>query len=66
MIKLSKVLPKEAQQVLQVHDSIVVEVDEKDAEKVAKLMQLEMEQIAPNLGVKLKVDTKTATSLGEL
>lgn len=66
MIKLSKVLPKGAEQVLQVHDSIVVEVDEKDAEKVAKLMQKEMEQIAPNLGVKLKVDTKNATSLGEL
>ncbi|USN97587.1 MAG: DNA polymerase I [Candidatus Nomurabacteria bacterium] len=66
MIKLSKVLPKGAEQVLQVHDSIVVEVDESSAQKVAKLMQQEMEQIAPDLGVKLKVDAKTATSLGEL
>jgi DNA polymerase-1 len=35
MIKLSKVLPKGAEQVLQVHDSIVVEVDESSAQKVA-------------------------------
>jgi DNA polymerase I len=66
MVKLSKVLPKEARQVLQVHDSIVVEVDEAIAPKVAKLMQKEMESIAPDLGVKLKVDTKIAKSLGEL
>ncbi len=66
MIKLSAVLPPEAKQILQVHDSIVVEVDKNLASKVADLMQKEMESIVPDLGVKLKVDTKTAQSLGEL
>jgi DNA polymerase-1 len=66
MVKLSQVLPESAKQVLQVHDSIVVEVSEELAPKVARLMQKEMESIAPDLGVKLKVDTKIAKSLGEL
>ncbi|MDQ5914038.1 MAG: polymerase, partial [Patescibacteria group bacterium] len=66
MIKLSEVLPESAKQVLQVHDSIVVECPEKDASKVAKLLKETMESIAPDLGVKLQVDTKIAKSLGEL
>jgi DNA polymerase-1 len=66
MVKLGKVLPKEARQILQVHDSIVVESPEKDAHKISKLLQETMELIAPKLKVKLKVDTKTAKSLGEL
>ncbi len=66
MIKLTKVLPKEAKQVLQVHDSIVVEVPEKEAIKVAALIKKTMEGVSPDLGVKLQVDTKTAHSLGEL
>jgi DNA polymerase-1 len=66
MIELDKVLPKDARQILQVHDSIVVEAPKADAEKVAKLMQKTMESVAPDLGVKLHVDTKIATSLGDL
>jgi len=66
MIKLSQVLPKKARQVLQVHDSIVVECPEKDTSEISKLMQKTMESIAPSLKVKLKVDTKAAKSLGEL
>lgn len=66
MIKLTEVLPKDALQVLQVHDSIVVEVPEESATSVERLLKKTMESIAPDLGVKLHVDTKTATNLGEL
>ena len=66
MIKLTEVLPKDAKQVLQVHDSIVVEVPEKDASSVEKLLKKTMESVAPDLGVKLHVDTKYAKNLGEL
>lgn len=66
MIKLTEVLPKDARQVLQVHDSIVVEVPEKDATGIEKLLKKTMESVAPDLGVKLHVDTKTAKDLGSL
>lgn len=66
MIKLSEILPKDAFQVLQVHDSIVVECDDKDVAKLTPLIQKTMESVAPDLGVKLQVDTKTAKSLGDL
>jgi DNA polymerase-1 len=66
MIKLSTSLPPEAKQILQVHDSIVVEAPEKSASEVALKLKQVMESIAPDLGVKLQVDTKTAKSLGEL
>jgi len=66
MIKLTEVLPKDAKQVLQVHDSIVVEVPEKDASSIEKLLKKTMESVSPDLGVKLQVDTKTAKNLGEL
>lgn len=66
MIKLTEVLPNDARQVLQVHDSIVVEVPKKDAPKIEKLLKKTMESVAPDLGVKLHVDTKAAKNLGEL
>ncbi len=66
MIKLTEVLPKDTKQVLQVHDSIVVETPEREAVKVAKLLKKTMESVSPDLGVKLQVDTKTAKDLGSL
>ena len=66
MIKLNDRLPKSAIQILQVHDSIVVEVDKIDLAKTKKTLKDVMESVSPNLGVKLKVDTKSATNLGEL
>jgi DNA polymerase-1 len=57
---------KGAYQVLQVHDSILVECDESDAEKVGELMQTTMENIAPDIGIKLKVDVHTGKTWGEL
>jgi len=66
MIELDKKLPGNAQQLLQIHDSILVEAPEKDADKIAKLMKTTMENIYPALPIKLTVDTKTGKTWGEL
>jgi len=51
---------------LQIHDSILVECDEADAETVAELLKTSMESIYPSLPVKLDVDTSTGINWGEL
>lgn len=55
-----------ARQLLQIHDSILVECDEKDAEAIAKLLKETMEAIYPKLTVTLKVDTSIGNNWGEL
>jgi len=53
-------------QIMQVHDSIMVECKQKDAEKISKMMQEVMENIKPDLGVKLKVDVTIGKNWAEL
>ncbi len=55
-----------ARQLLQIHDSILVECDESDAEQVAEVLKSTMEAIYPELGVDLRVDTSTGQNWGEL
>lgn len=43
-------------QILQIHDSILVEVPAENAENVAEILKQEMENVAPELNVKLKVE----------
>lgn len=59
-------LPKGAFQIMQIHDSIMVECLEVDAESVAKMMVETMESIKPDLGVNLKVDVSIGKNWGEL
>lgn len=66
MSAVQKKLPDGAFQIMQVHDSIMVECKEKDAEKVGKMMKKEMENIKPDLGVKLKVDVIIGKNWSEL
>jgi DNA polymerase-1 len=72
MIDLDKKFDKEfslasrPEQLLQIHDSILVECAEKDAKKVAKIMQETMENIYPELGIALEVDVHTGQNWGEL
>lgn len=66
MVELDMQLPETAVQLLQIHDSILVECPEKDADEIAKLMQKVMENIYPELGIKLTVDTKTGKTWGEI
>lgn len=54
------------QQIMQIHDSIMVECREKDADDVAKLMVKIMEGIKPDLGVNLKVDVSIGKNWSDL
>lgn len=53
-------------QLLQIHDSILVETPRENAEKVAKIMKETMESIAPELNIKLRVDVSVGANWGEL
>ncbi len=59
MIKLNKVLPNDAQIVLQVHDELVFEVPKAKVEFLVPLIKKEMEYIF-DCGVKLSVNLKYA------
>jgi DNA polymerase-1 len=56
----------EAYQLLQVHDSILVECNEADTETVTNMLKKTMEAIYPELAVKLIVDTTSGHNWGEL
>ena len=44
------------EQILQIHDSILVEVPAENIKKVAEILKQQMENVAPELNVKLKVE----------
>ena len=66
MISVDAVLPEGADMVMQVHDSLIVECDTSDADKVAEILKTKMEAVAPELAVKLVVDVTIAEDWGEL
>jgi DNA polymerase-1 len=55
-----------ARQLLQIHDSILVECNEADAQTVATMLKRVMEQIDTELSVSLLVDVSTGHNWGEL
>lgn len=66
MLKVDEQLGDLGEQVLQIHDSILVECPVENAEKVAALLKDVMENVAPELPIKLKVDVSTGKNWGEL
>jgi DNA polymerase-1 len=66
MTAIEPKLPKGAFQIMQIHDSIMVECKESDAEAIGKMMKETMEAIFPELGVNLKVDVSIGKNWGEL
>lgn len=66
MIKVDQALPKGAELVMQVHDSLIVECDEKVADEVADILKHEMESVAPELPIKLAVEVTIGKNWGEL
>jgi DNA polymerase-1 len=66
MIEVDKKLGNLGEQILQVHDSILVECPEENAAAVAELLQTTMENIYPGLGIKLRVDVLIGKNWGEL
>lgn len=65
MVAVQDKLDDDCKQLLQIHDSILVECPDGKAKVVAKLLRDTMQNIY-NLPVKLTVDTKTGKNWGEL
>lgn len=53
-------------QVLQIHDSILVECPAENADAVSEILRSTMESIAPELKIKLKVDVTVGKNWGEV
>jgi DNA polymerase-1 len=65
MVKIAEQLPKEAKILLQVHDSLIVEVPKEKAEAVGEIMKQTMETVI-KLPVKLRADISIGKNWGEL
>lgn len=66
MIQIDKKLPEGAKQILQIHDSIIVECDENMAEEISAMLVKTMEEVAPELPIKLVAEVTTGRNWGEL
>lgn len=66
MLQVEAELGDKAEQLLQIHDSIMVECAPADAESVAQQMKHIMEAIAPELDIALQVDVSVGENWGEL
>jgi DNA polymerase-1 len=66
MLEVDRKLDGLGEQLLQIHDSILVECPEHNADAVSKLLVETMEHIYPELGVRLKVDVGVGKNWGEV
>ena len=66
MLNVDRTLPKGADLVMQVHDSLIVECDTSQQDDVATILKQNMEYVAPELGVKLVVDVTSGHTWGDL
>jgi DNA polymerase-1 len=66
MIEVDKKLGGLGEQILQIHDSILVECPTENADEVAEILKTTMSDIAPQLEIKLKVDVNIGKNWGEL
>lgn len=66
MLSVEREIGTLGMQILQIHDSILIECPAENAEKVGAMMKEVMESVAPELPVKLKVDVSQGKTWGEL
>jgi DNA polymerase-1 len=66
MINVAKLLPKDTNMLLQIHDSILVEAPEKEAENVGQILKDTMETTYTKLPVKFKADISSGKNWGKL
>ena len=66
MLEVDRKLDGMGEQILQIHDSILIEAPVENADKIAELLKTTMENIAPQLGIRLKVDVSIGKDWGEL
>jgi len=66
MIRVDEKLGDLGNQVLQIHDSILIECPAENADAVSEILKTTMEEIAPDLGISLRVDVSTGMTWGDL
>lgn len=66
MLQVEEKIGNLGQQILQIHDSILVECPAENADDVASLLREVMESVQPDLGIRLRVDVSTGTTWGDL
>ncbi len=69
MIKVQQNIDQQftgAEQLLQIHDSIMIECPHDMAERISTMLVETMEHIYPDLGVRLQVDVHTGNNWGEV
>lgn len=66
MLQVDERLGDLGEQILQIHDSILVECPAENAEAVADVLRTVMEAVAPELPIRLRVDVSTGDNWGEL
>jgi len=66
MLRVDEQLGNLGDQVLQIHDSILIECPAENADKVANILKTTMEGIAPELAISLRVDVSSGKTWGDL
>lgn len=66
MLQVDEQIGDLGKQILQIHDSILVECPKENVEKVSEMLKTIMEGVAPELKISLKVDVHSGTSWGNL
>jgi len=66
MLQVDEKIGNLGDQVLQIHDSILIECPAENADKVAEILKTVMEGIAPELAISLRVDVSTGKTWGDL
>lgn len=66
MLQVDEELGDLGKQILQIHDSILVECPKENGDKVAEILKNVMENVAPELKIALRVDVHIGNNWGEL
>lgn len=66
MLRVDERLGDLGEQILQIHDSIMVECPREHAERVSEILETTMTDIYPELGVRLQVDVSVGNNWGEV
>lgn len=66
MLQLDEKIAGIGKQILQIHDSILVECKKENADEIAAILKETMESVAPELPIALKVDVAIGKNWGEL
>jgi len=66
MLRVDEQLGDLGDQVLQIHDSILIECPAENVDKVAMILKTTMEGIAPELTISLRVDVSSGKTWGDL